>query len=135
MHSPLLSIYFYHAKSSFLAVQELPSAGFRAFCSFLIFLYIFFLYTDIPLSFNIFHTIHASNSESSSQPRLPHRILLFSFTIGPSPFIPFVEITSTHTALLDQPTLVTPVLLHISFLTVHTHYSTHIPQSPHLHFI
>ena len=59
---------------------------------------------------------------------LSHQILLLSSPTLPPPFCSCVETTSTHnTALLDHTTLVTPVL--------HTCYSTHTPQTPHLHFI
>ena len=57
---------------------------------------------------------------------LLHQILIFSSTTCP-PFSPCVQTTSTHTALLDEPTLVTPVLLCISsFLTQSIRVIPHI---------
>ena len=54
-----------------------------------------------------------------STTHLSHQILLFSSPTVPLPFSQCVQTTSTHTSLLDQPTLVTPVLLSTtSFLTL-----------------
>ena len=62
-----------------------------------------------------FHTLWFMVFLSTSH--FSHQILLLSSLISPPPFSPCVQTTSTYSALLDQLTLVTPVLLHTSFLT------------------
>ena len=62
-------------------------------------------------------------------------ILLFSSPTSRPPFTPCVQTISTHTALLDHPTLVTPVLLcTFSFLTRFIRVTSYIfLPTPHLH--
>ena len=56
--------------------------------------------------------------------------LPFSPLTSPPTFSLYIKTISTHTALLHQPTLITPVLCRSSL--VHTHYSAH---TPHFHYI
>ena len=57
---------------------------------------------------------------------LSHQILLFSSPTGPPPFPPCVQTTSTHCSAEPINFLVTPVFLHISFLTHSIHVTQHI---------
>ena len=92
MHSPLLFIHFYHLLSSFLAPHT--------------FFFHSTLFSHCPsIPFVAFHWTFY----------LPHQIPLLSSPTGPPLFFPCVQTTSTISALLDQPTLITLVPLCTSF--------------------
>ena len=115
MHSPLLSIHFYHAQSSFL-----PSS------------------TDIPFIQRSFHTILPSCSWPFSQPHTYH-IKSYSFLHQPL-FLHYLYVFKPpqHILLCSISQLShnssSPSYLLISHL-VYTRYSTHIPYTLHLHYI
>ena len=83
--------------------------------------------TNIPLSFNALQTVHPSRSWPSSQPHFSHIRSYFSF--HQSAFLHSLHVSKPpqYTALLNQPTLITLVLLHTpSFLTRYICFTSHI---------